>query len=211
MHNQNSLHEFHFDVLKEVGNIGAANSATALSHLLHRRIEMEVPRVNVVEINQAIDEIGGPERLVVQIFLRVDGEVPGSVFFILSLQEAYIFLEELLGERVMNLDRMLESDIALSALKEVGNILCGSYVTALSNFTRLNMYPSVPNVCIDMLGATMTSGLIEASVENEHVLMIDTVLAEKQQCSLVKGNFLLVPDNGALDAIFKALGVQIDE
>ena len=34
----------HLDVLKEIGNIGAAHAATALSDLLNKKIDMRVPK-----------------------------------------------------------------------------------------------------------------------------------------------------------------------
>ena len=36
------------DILKEIGNIGAGNAATALSAILNRKIDMNVPNVRIV-------------------------------------------------------------------------------------------------------------------------------------------------------------------
>jgi len=38
------------DALREIGNIGAGNSATALSQVLNKKIDMNVPRVSLVPV-----------------------------------------------------------------------------------------------------------------------------------------------------------------
>ena len=41
--NINELNNIHLDVLREIGNIGSGNAATALANLLNRKINMDVP------------------------------------------------------------------------------------------------------------------------------------------------------------------------
>ena len=74
--NLTELSELQMDVLKEIGNVGAGNSATALSRLIQRRIEMNVPQVALVPIEDVPEFVGGPELVVVGIFLRVYGKAP---------------------------------------------------------------------------------------------------------------------------------------
>lgn len=40
--------EIEFDVLTEIGNIGAGNATTALSQLINARIDMRVPKVDLL-------------------------------------------------------------------------------------------------------------------------------------------------------------------
>ncbi|MDF2720307.1 MAG: CheY-P-specific phosphatase CheC, partial [Paenibacillus sp.] len=77
-----SFHEFadfQLDVLKEVGNIGAGNAATALSKLLNRPVDMQVPLVNMLPFEEIIEVLGGSEQIVLTIFLRVTGDAPGNM------------------------------------------------------------------------------------------------------------------------------------
>lgn len=64
------------DALREIGNIGAGNSATALSQLINRRINMNVPNVSIVPLEEVPELVGGPETLVVGVFLRAYGKAP---------------------------------------------------------------------------------------------------------------------------------------
>ena len=56
-----ALSEAQLDVLREIGNVGAGNSATALSRLIKYRIEMNVPHVALVPIEEVPEFVGGPE------------------------------------------------------------------------------------------------------------------------------------------------------
>ena len=73
------------DALREIGNVGAGNSATALSQIINRRIDMEVPRVSVVPLDDVPELVGGPEVMVVGVFLRVYGKAPSNILFLLML------------------------------------------------------------------------------------------------------------------------------
>ena len=42
----------YFDVLKEVGNIGAGNASTALGQMLGKRVDVNVPMVRLLDWNQ---------------------------------------------------------------------------------------------------------------------------------------------------------------
>ena len=51
-----SLSPMQLDALREIGNIGAGNAATALSQIINRKIDMSVPRLNILPLS----EVPGP-------------------------------------------------------------------------------------------------------------------------------------------------------
>ncbi|WP_155614373.1 MULTISPECIES: chemotaxis protein CheC [Paenibacillus] len=192
------------DVLKEVGNIGAGHAATALSKLLDKPVDMLVPKVRMVPFEEIADSVGGAEQVVIAIFLRVEGETPGNLFFILKQESAKKLLRNLLGIEVVSDEGYTEMEI--SALSEIGNILAGSYLSSLADFTRLNMQPTVPSLAIDMAGAILSYGLLQFGQMGDQALLIDTkFLNGKDE---VEGHFFLIPDPESFEKIFIALGVQ---
>jgi chemotaxis protein CheC len=203
----------HLDVLREVGNIGAGNAATALSTLLKKKIDMKVPNVKVVSFDEVMGMAGGAENVVVSIFLRIEGEAPGSMFFLLPLEQAAKFSKVMLEDDSISFEKPPYSELGLSALQELGNILSGSYLTALSDFTSLNLSPSVPALSIDMAGAIIEFGLLELSQMSDYAIVIDTTLkeGELQDLDSVKGQFFLLPDPASFKAIFESLGVKVNE
>lgn len=208
----NKVTSVHLDILKEIGNIGAGHAATALSTLLDKKIDMNVPNVKIVSFDEMMNLAGGAETVVASIFLRIEGEAPGSMFFVLPLKQAETFIQQMLGDTNFSFRENPVNEMALSALQELGNILSGSYLSSLSDFTQLSLYPSVPALSIDMVGATLGYGLIEISQESDFAIVIDTALNgnEEQISECVKGHFFLLPDPESFEIIFKALGVELE-
>lgn len=200
----------HLDVLKEIGNIGAAHAATALSDLLAKKIDMRVPKVEMVSFNDMMELAGGAENVVVGIFLRIEGDVEGSMFFILPIEQANRFIRRLIQDESFDFKNPPVSEIGLSAMQEMGNILSGSYLSALSDFTSLKIYPTVPGLSVDMFGAIISIGLIELSHVGDNVIVINTSIFEDEveDHETVRGHFFLLPDPDSFEAIFKALGVS---
>ncbi|MCH7320957.1 chemotaxis protein CheC [Solibacillus sp. MA9] len=199
----------HLDVLKEIGNIGAAHAATALSDLLQKKIDMRVPDVKMVSFNEMMELAGGSENVVVGIFLRIEGDAEGSMFFVLPVEQANRFIRRLIRDESFDFSKPPCSELGLSAMQEMGNILSGSYLSALSDFTGLKIYPTVPGLSIDMFGAIISIGLIELSQVSDTVIVINTSIYEEviSDDEAVKGHFFLLPDPDSFESIFKALGV----
>lgn len=195
--------DLQLDVLREVGNIGAGHAATALAKLLDKPVDMMVPKVRIVPFEEIAESVGGIEQVVVAIFLRIDGETPGNMFFILTQESAKRLLRKIVGIEMENEE--LYSEMELSALNEIGNILAGSYLSSLADFTNLNMQPTVPSLAIDMAGAILTYGLLQYGEMGDHALLIDTAFLEGKD--EVEGHFFLIPDPESFDRIFVALGV----
>lgn len=196
------------DVLKEIGNIGAGNAATSMSQLIDHHVSMEVPSVKIVTINELMELIGGPERLIVAIFFRIKGESPGTVYFILTVEEAEFLVQRMLYQEDARLFVNDEpNELAFSALQEVANIMTGSYLSALSDFTNLRMATTVPHLSIDMAAAALVTGMIELSQVTDYAIIIDTKINSSDNDN-VQGHFLLVPDPKSIDKLFSALGIE---
>lgn len=206
----NHIQSIHLDLLKEIGNIGAGNAATALSKLLNKKIDMKVPNVKIVSFDEMMDMAGGADNVVASVFLRIEGEVPGSMFFMLPIEQATNFIRDMIGDKNIQLDTPPYDELSLSALQELGNILAGSYLSSLSDFTNLSLYPSVPALAIDMVGAIISYGLIELSQVSDYAIVITTALNEEEEnySDSVNGHFFLLPDPDSFNILFESLGVK---
>ncbi|MCM3214724.1 chemotaxis protein CheC [Niallia taxi] len=202
----------HLDILREIGNIGAGNAATALSKLLNKKIDMKVPNVEIVSFDEMMDMAGGSDNIAAGVFLRIEGDAPGSMFFMLPIEQATNFIRDMIGDETAQLSEPYD-ELSLSALQELGNILSGSYLSALSDFTNLSLYPSVPALAIDMVGAIVSYGLIELSQVSDYAIVINTALNEddKSLSETVKGHFFLLPDPDSFHTLFESLGVKLDD
>ncbi len=197
------LNNLQIDVLREIGNIGAGNAATALAKMLNRKVDMDVPRVKIMEFKDVSETLGSAESIVAGILLKVEGDLTGNIMFILQLKDAALLVDMLMGRQSEGLQEF--SELELSALKEIGNILAGSYLSALSTLTNLKIMPSVPDLAIDMAGAILSVPAIEFGKVGDTVLYIETEFSDGDE--KVVGDFFLVPDVETYDILLKALGV----
>lgn len=205
-----NLSNLQIDVLREIGNIGAGNAATSMSELMEKRINMTTPLVEVVTFDEMINIVGGPEEVIVALLFQVYSEAPSTVYFILSIEEAESLVDEITGgtTKLSLLKDEQPNKLAISALKEVSNIIIGSFLTALSDFLNINMQPSVPHLSVDMAGAILTAGLIEISQVSDHALVINTEINTYEENNNIHGNFFLLPNPVALPKFFSALGIS---
>ncbi len=200
-----NMESVQFDVLREIGNIGAGNATTALSKLLDARIDMRVPKVNLAGFSEITGIIGDEEQVMVGILLSLEGDVNGMMMFLLDTDSA-----GKLVNAVLKRDGAKEKDIydfdelELSALNEIGNIITGAYLSALSDLTKLTIVSSVPTLQVDMAGAILSIPAIEFSKIGDKVLLIETQFDEE---SNINGYFLLVPELESYDVILSSLGL----
>ncbi|MBB5336554.1 chemotaxis protein CheC [Pectinatus brassicae] len=202
--NMLNLSAMQLDAIREIGNVGAGNSATALSQLINKKIDMDVPSVSVVPLADVPDLVGGPDTMVVGIFLRVYGKAPGSVLFLMPKESAFYLVEHLLGDQKADNGELNEMD--QSALMEIGNILAGAYLNSLSYYTKLTLLPSIPAMAVDMAGAILNVVIVQLGQMGDHALVIETQFLSEDDG--INGHFFLIPDSGSLQTILNAVGVK---
>lgn len=193
------------DILSEIGNIGAGNAATALAKLINQKVDMKVPKVNILEFKEVPEILGGAETEVVGIYFKIEGDLDGSIMFLLDLHSAYSLINLLMpGYNVEEIN-----DFSMSALKEIGNILSGSYIASLSGLTNLNIKISVPSLAVDMAGAILSVPAIFFSEVSDKILIIKNEFLEEADIESINGYFLLVPELDSYDVLLKSLGVSL--
>ena len=197
------LNDLEFDVLKEIGNIGAGNATTALAKMLNTKIDMNVPRVEMVPFTQLPDTFGSPEEVLAGILVQLDGDIKGMMMFLAKEESAHTLVNSLMGGMGVSGDGTF-SEMELSALSEIGNIIIGAYLSAMSNLTNLKIASSVPYKSIDMAGALLSVPAIEFGKLGDKVLLIETQFGE---LDLVNGYFLMVPELESYDVILSSLGM----
>ena len=87
----------YYDVLKELGNIGAGNATTALAQMLQSKVDMKVPQVRLLNFNEVGEVMGGEEQIVIGIYLAVEEDITGSIMFILEQQAGRTLVEKIRG------------------------------------------------------------------------------------------------------------------
>lgn len=195
----NNLNQEFYDVFREIGNIGAGNATSALAQMLGCKVDMAVPQVRVLDFSEVGTIMGGEEQIMAGIYLMVEGDITGSILFLLKKESARKLISKLMGTEVQG-DEL--SELEQSALKEIGNIITASYLNSISMLTQMVIYPSVPALSIDMAGAILSVPAIEFGTMGDKLLLIQTQFFEG-----LDGYFILVPDLESYDKILSSLGI----
>src|SRR5699024_3299681 len=144
--------------------------------------------------------------------IKFQGEMTGTVFFVLAIEEANLMRKQMtgLGQADLFKDDIID-ELAASAVTELANMLTGSYIEELADRSGLHIQPTIPFLSVDMAAATLVSGMIDISQETDYALIIDTRMLDTETSHSVRGHFLLIPDPISVPILLKALGVRDED
>jgi chemotaxis protein CheC len=202
--NYEELNDTHIDVLKEIGNIGAGNAATSLGMILNAEVGIELPTVRITDFDTALNAMGGAEAMTVGVLLNFSGEASGMIMFLLCMSDAQNITSILVQD-----DDSPEgglSEMKLSAIKEIGNILGSAYVNSIALLTGLQIDLSVPYVAIDMAGAILSVPIIEFGAVGDKVMFIEESFFTDEQH--LNSNVIMFAEVDTLQRIMGRLGIE---
>ncbi len=208
-HNYDTMNPQQIDVMREIGNIGAGNAATALSKILDRKVDMSVPEVKVVPLSSVSEILGAPETPFVGGLVDMGGGLRGQILLLLGIREAYIIASILIGrdtKDATDVEITALTELDLSALYEITNILSGSYLSAISSLTNLDISMSIPYMSVDMAGALLSLIALECGQTDDSALFFETrFLDDKDDMTCY---FFLLPDKESYGKLMDSLGVS---
>ena len=193
----------YLDVLRELGNIGAGNATSAIANMLGMKIDMNVPNIRLMEVSMLGRAVGEEDQTIVGIFLEVENDINGSMMFLLDIPSARYLVNKLMMQEVG--EDVPFGEMELSALKEIGNIIAGSYLSALSSLTNLVIVPSVPYIAVDMAASILSVPAIEFGQYGDNALLIQTEICADV---LINGYFILMPEQDSYEQILQSLGIR---
>lgn len=195
------------DVLKEIGNIGTGNAVSSLAAMVGRQIDIHLPQIKILGYNETPELVGGVEDVQVGILLDISGDLNGMFLFLLNERFTGVLMNALLGTGVDDITRMDEME--KSAVCEIGNIMCCSYLNAMAKMMNLTVQVSVPDMCSDMVGAILSVPMIHFAKLSDELLFIENTysLGDEELVSYV----LFLPEMDSLKKMFEALGEPYEE
>lgn len=202
--NYDELSSMQIDTLREIGSIGTGNAATALSDMLHRKVNITLPEVRIMGYNEAIEWIGGPEEITAGVLVKLSGQVNGIMLSVQPLDFVNLSLESMLGETVTDYAQL--SEMENSVLVEMGNIMISTFINAMSGLSGLNIHVTVPAFTVDMQGAILAVPMAEYGGQSDYIMTIggNFVCDGKE----VPCRLLLSPDIRSLNLLLRKLGVN---
>ncbi len=207
-----AFNNLQLDAIREVGNIGTGNAATALSGLLSRMINMTVPKTELVSIYELGEHYGDPLQIVGAVFVRSTGGFGCSLIFIQNEEDANLMVELLLKQQFGTFIPVAElpGEMKDSALSEVGNIVLSSFLNAINMLLGTQHQISVPGVAHDMLSAILDVVASIYGQMGETALLVNTELSVEGLTDgrKISGHIILIPDPDSLELLLRKLKVM---
>ena len=199
------LNDQHIDVLKEIGNIGAGNAATSLGLMLNDDVSISVPELKIEDYNDVINIVGGPEEMIVAVMVNFYGEANGIVLFILSMNSAKSITDILVGKDEE--ETPILSEMKISAVKEIGNILGSAYLGSIAELTGMSIDMSVPYIAVDMTGAILAAPIVEYGAADSKVMFIEERFTSS--ATDLVSHVIMFTEMDSLRRIMNRLGLDI--
>lgn len=196
----NSYTSLQVDVLRELANIGGGNAATSISTLIGKVVDMDIPRVEILNYDDVYQKIMEEDALVNAILIKMQGAAQGCFLFVTTLESGSSLAGMMLPEGIE-----LEQDIKVSALQELINILVSSYLNAITKMVDRDLTVSVPVYIEDMFGAILSSAYMEFEQYDENILIMKNEFYYEN--NKIEGSLYFIPEPGVLDKLFNIIGV----
>lgn len=197
------LSENQKDALKEIGTIGAGHAAMALSQMVGEKVNIAVVRVEIVPSDEFNQIVGGPDTLGAAIYIQMLGDFKGGIFLFFKRTQALHLIDILLHKKKG--ETIMLSEMGMSALKEAGNILSGSYLSSMSQIVPFKLALSVPRFAFDMIGYVVEGIFGEIMKSEKECLSLVTEFIEST--NQIKGYFVFLPKKETMERILKEVDV----
>lgn len=183
---------------------GMDNAMAGLATMVNQQIKIKSLSLRQVPVREASDLVGGPEKLVIGIYLTFTGDATGHILLVHQPEVAFAIIDMLLGNAPGSTKSLEEME--QSALAELGNVIGSSYLNAIADSLGLVLRSSPPEVILDMAGAIMDVAVVEIVQESEDVFVSETTFGTDDR--QVSGTFLVIPSASFLKIVLEHSGVR---
>lgn len=196
------------NIFREISNIGSGNASTSLATMLNELVDIGIPNSDMIELDDITKSYDSPEELVVGTVLQLSGDMEGFIMVIMKIDSAFNLLSKLSGKEIKyNKDDYEEMCKELNAMGEICNILCGTYLTAISDMTNLTITPSIPHFSIDMVRAIMNLPISLYGLDFSSILCIETDFFTEDYN--IEGKYYFIPNVSSCTKLLSSLGFAV--
>ena len=192
--------EIELDGLKEIVNVGGGNAATSISQMINSRVDMDVPEVEVMAYDELYQKIIADDVEMHAVLSKIVGDIDGALLFVIADESGQKIAKMMLGS-----DDNPSNEIIASAVTELTNILFNSFLRAIGDMLQIQIIASLPISRYDFFGAIISSAYMAFDHYDEQILVIHNEFTYNNEN--LDASLFLIPGEGVLDKIFKALGI----
>ena len=206
-----NLTEVQRDALQEVGNIGAGNAANALAQMINKRVDINIPSVEMVELDEFANAISKRNEKLLVAWSNVLGKTRATVLSLFNINDAIDITSIIVDDpdkKQIDLRKKINNasdfpELYKSALSELGHILGSHYVSAIGDLLGIRLMTEPPDMSVDT-GASLFSILKEevGLLKKLSLVITTSVIVTDFK---ITGTFLFIPNLETLEDLLDAL------
>jgi len=157
--------------LQSIHEEACIRTSDALAKLIGGQAIVDIVNAVVKKVKDLTPTISS-DKAIVTVCLPVSGKVEGTALLMFSDQTAFDVSDLLIKKAPGTTKELTELD--KSALQELGNIICGSYFTAISNRTGIKIVGHAPRLSFDTLETMLEQTIGTLTQNQEDVVALET-------------------------------------
>ena len=158
-------------IILELGSIGAGHAATALSDVLQQPVSIDIPKVHTLPVHEVTTFYHKRDTPTTAIYIQLREESECDILLLFEASEAKkIAAMMTMSPSPEEVDPSMEA----SAIEELANILIGSFLSAISDFSGVKLIPTPPLRIKDSFDAILDNFLVKQSLVSHEALIFDT-------------------------------------
>ncbi len=136
------LNSEQIDILGEIANISMGNSATTLSMMVNKKVDITTPNVKVIKRSEALDDY---EKTCIFVQIHYVKGLQGNNVLVLKEHDVKVMTDLMMGGDGTNTSGEI-TELHLSAASEAMNQMMGTSATSLSSMLAVPTDISTPVV-----------------------------------------------------------------
>ncbi|MFX1257352.1 MAG: chemotaxis protein CheC [Promethearchaeota archaeon] len=202
------LTEIQQDALKEIGNIGAGNAANALAQMINTRVTINVPTVELVELDVFAKRISKKNEKLFVSWSNVTGKTRATILSLFKVKDILKITSILVDDKKQIKVQTIKTinnlpELYRDAISELGHILASHYVSALGDLLNIRFMTEPPDMSLDKGNQLFKILSEEIGLLKKLSLVITTnvIITDIK----ILGTFLFIPNVETLHELLDAL------
>ena len=171
--------EIEMEILREIGSIGAGHAATALSDLLGQKISITFPEIYIIQPEDVPEALGLHEMPSVVIYKTLQKNHDCGLLLAFDRKEADKMLS-IMAKHAFGLEE-LDEEMKESAIDELGNIVLGAFISAISDFVELELLSTPPFHVVDIFDAVLDIFLANLCLQSKEAVVFKTCFKKEEE------------------------------
>ncbi|WGS64513.1 chemotaxis protein CheC [Marinitoga aeolica] len=199
MNNENF--EFFMSAFKEITNIGMGNAVSSLSMMLNKKVDISVPNLDVIKLSDIFLNMEEPDEIYACSYVKMEGDLDSSLIFLIEKDSVKRLIKESVGIDIKNIVEL--DEMSSSMIGELGNIMFGSYTSAISQFLNINLQVTPPQVAVDTFASLIAESIVMSITFEDEVILTETEIQVEDWENVIKGKIVFLMNEENRNKLFE--------